>query len=586
MAVTNLNGNTDLVAGSFPPVRVASTGAPLNPATGGLLTVDGITLIAGDRVLCKDEASAVNNGIYAANTGPWVRTSDAGTNNQFFSGMAVTVGLGAINAGQTFLCTCTDNPVVIGTSLITFASQQSVQAATQTATSTTSLAIGTGSKTFAMPAGKAFQIGQWVLAQETSNNANQMYGQVTSYSGTSLVLDVLYTGGSGTHADWTVVLSSSAAAAGYQPPVGTGNVTGPGSSTTGHVATFADATGKVLQDGGALIGGANTILSSMLAQSAVALGFNMLNGQVVASVSSNALTLTIETLAGAAPSSSDPVWFIFRSATASSSTPSLIEITSSLSVTIPASSTMGFSNATPGRLWLVAVNNGGTVSLAVINCLAGSASAGFSVTSLSGQGIGNVTAFGGGANSAGVLYGPSSLSSMPYSVLGYATYEAGSTLGTAGTWSAVPSRMDLYRPGVPLPSQPVGNVVATNTGTTATTTGGPTVTNLSASFTLTSSANLVMISASGEMSGNSANIGCTSVVKRGGSTNVTNEAHVALAGATGVTQIAAQAVMIGLDAPFSLSAQTYAVYITTTAGTLSFPESGITASMLLQEIMG
>ena len=62
------------------------------------------------------------------------------------------------------------------TSLITFASQQVVATATQTATSTTSLTIGTGSKTLAVQAGKAFQLGQWVLIQETSNSANQMLG--------------------------------------------------------------------------------------------------------------------------------------------------------------------------------------------------------------------------------------------------------------------------------------------------------------------------------------------------------------------------------------------------------------------------
>lgn len=121
--------------------------------------VDGVQLAAGDRVLVKDEANAVNNGIYAASTGPWTRTSDANTNTQFFSGMAVTVALGNVNAGQTFICTCTDDPVVVGTSLITFASQQAVATAQQSATSTTSQTIGTGSKTWAVQSGKAFQAG-------------------------------------------------------------------------------------------------------------------------------------------------------------------------------------------------------------------------------------------------------------------------------------------------------------------------------------------------------------------------------------------------------------------------------------------
>src|SRR5258705_7001158 len=116
MSINTITGNTLLSSGSFPPVRAASTGSPLTPTTGGLLVVDGVQIVAGDRVLCKDETSAVNNGIYAANTGPWVRTSDATTNSQFFSGMGVTVGLGAVNAGLTYICTTTDDPVVIGTS--------------------------------------------------------------------------------------------------------------------------------------------------------------------------------------------------------------------------------------------------------------------------------------------------------------------------------------------------------------------------------------------------------------------------------------------------------------------------------------
>jgi phage-related tail fiber protein len=143
MAINSITGNTLLTSGSFPPVRAASTGAPLNPSTGGLLVVDGVQLVVGDRVLCKDEALAINNGIYAASTGPWTRTTDATGNTQFFSGMAVTVALGAVNAGQTFICTTTDDPVVVGTSLITFVSQSVVATATQSATSTTSLAIGT-----------------------------------------------------------------------------------------------------------------------------------------------------------------------------------------------------------------------------------------------------------------------------------------------------------------------------------------------------------------------------------------------------------------------------------------------------------
>jgi hypothetical protein len=60
------------------PVRVATTGA--NITLSGLQTIDGVALAAGNRVLVKDQTDAITNGIYAANTGPWVRTSDAAGN--------------------------------------------------------------------------------------------------------------------------------------------------------------------------------------------------------------------------------------------------------------------------------------------------------------------------------------------------------------------------------------------------------------------------------------------------------------------------------------------------------------------------
>jgi hypothetical protein len=55
----------------------------------------------------------------------------------------------------------------------------------------------------------------------------------------------------------------------------------------------------------------------MLANAAVAFGVGMLNGKLVASVASNALTIAVKTLAGNDPSASDPVFFVFRDATSS-----------------------------------------------------------------------------------------------------------------------------------------------------------------------------------------------------------------------------------------------------------------------------
>jgi hypothetical protein len=567
MSINSITGNTLLTSGSFPPVRAASTGLPLNPAAGGLLVVDGIQLVAADRVLCKDEVSAVNNGIYAASTGPWVRTSDAAGNQQFFSGLAVTVALGAINAGLTFICTCTDDPVVVGTSLITFSAQSIVATATQSATSVSSFAIGVGSKTFTIQSGKAFQIGQWILIQETSNSANQMLGQVTAYSGTSLTVNVIAVGGSGTHSDWTIVLTNSPAAAGTQPPIGTGNVTGPGSSTAGHIAAFADATGKVLADGGAPIGAANTITPSMFAAAAISLGATMLNGTVAPLVASNALTLAIKTLAGNDPSANDPVFFVFRSATPASGSYSVVEVTAPLSITVPAGSTLGFQNATPGRIWLVAVNDGGAVSLAVINCLAFNANSA-SIFPLAGQGIANITAFGSGANSAQVLFGASSLSNVPYAVLGFVTWEIGGTLGTAGTWNLTPTRVELYRPGVPLPGAELQRSLSAFGTNTTNATGTPTNSVVTLPITPSSSVNLVEVYAQGLLSNSIDTDGGLIRLVRGSTPIGMGNCQMIAAAANGGVSIP----ISWLDVPQSLSAVTYTVQVwASVGGTAGYP---------------
>lgn len=74
-------------------------------------------------------------------------------------------------------------------------------------TSTTSLTIGSGSKTFTTQTGEQYTSGIWMTAVSQADPSNYMFGQVTSYSGTTLILNVTFTGGSGTHADWNLSLA-------------------------------------------------------------------------------------------------------------------------------------------------------------------------------------------------------------------------------------------------------------------------------------------------------------------------------------------------------------------------------------------
>ena len=87
------------------------------------------------------------------------------------------------------------------------------------ATSTTSLTIGTGSKSLTVETGKGYVAGQAVLIAQTASPTNYMTGQVTSYnSGTgAMVVNVITTGGSGTFAAWTVSVTALVSGGGVSP---------------------------------------------------------------------------------------------------------------------------------------------------------------------------------------------------------------------------------------------------------------------------------------------------------------------------------------------------------------------------------
>jgi len=79
-------------------------------------------------------------------------------------------------------------------------------------TSSTSTTIGTGSKTFTTNLASnatAFTVGTRVRLAYSVTPANFMEGVITSFSGTTLVVNVDNTGGSGTYASWTVSVAGS-----------------------------------------------------------------------------------------------------------------------------------------------------------------------------------------------------------------------------------------------------------------------------------------------------------------------------------------------------------------------------------------
>jgi hypothetical protein len=76
-------------------VAAAST-ANIDLATGGLLTIDGVELQAGNRVLVKNQSSAAQNGIYVVASGAWTRATDYDSAGEIDPGDFVFVSAGTL----------------------------------------------------------------------------------------------------------------------------------------------------------------------------------------------------------------------------------------------------------------------------------------------------------------------------------------------------------------------------------------------------------------------------------------------------------------------------------------------------------
>ncbi len=101
-------------------VRVGTKG---NITLSGLQTIDGVALVAGDRVLVMQQTNKSENGIYSAASGAWARSADA---DNLPGGGEVTAGMFTfIEEGSTLANTgyalVTVDPITLGTSELEFA---------------------------------------------------------------------------------------------------------------------------------------------------------------------------------------------------------------------------------------------------------------------------------------------------------------------------------------------------------------------------------------------------------------------------------------------------------------------------------
>jgi hypothetical protein len=137
---------------------------------------------------------------------------------------------------------------------------------------------------------------------------------------------------------------------------------------------------------------------------------------ITASVGSNALTCTL-----------NPTTLDFRSSSLTSGTVNTRDVAAAISVVVPSGATLGTVSAQISRVALIAIDNAGTIELAVINLAGG--------VNLDETTLISTTTISAGATSASVAYSTTGRSNVPFRVVGYVE----STQATAGTWASAPS---------------------------------------------------------------------------------------------------------------------------------------------------
>ena len=230
-----------------------------------------------------------------------------------------------------------------------------------------------------------------------------------------------------------------------------------GSNTFNGTVTFSDAvacnSSVALQEPTSPSYAATKHYADKRAVDATGLG----NGLLSVSVASNILTIALKTMAGTDPTGDDAVYVAFRSGTLTSSTLNVRTVTNALSMTVSAGSTLGFTASQISRIYVLALDNAGTVELAVYHPLSGTTHLPVDETLFQTS-----TAEGGagGADSAQVVYSTTARTNVSACVLGFIDIQTG---GTAGNWSNSPIHVQVLTAATPRSGQVIQRLLSSST---------------------------------------------------------------------------------------------------------------------------
>ena len=169
-------------------VKVATTA---NITLSGAQAIDGVSVVAGDRVLVKDQTSTPTNGIYVAASGAWARSADANTWDELVSAYTF-VEEGTTYADTGWVCTINAGGT-LGTTPITWS--QFSGAGTYLAGTGLTLSGNTFSIT-----NTAVTAGSYGSASETLTATVNAQGQLTALADTPIAITLSQVTDAGTMA--------------------------------------------------------------------------------------------------------------------------------------------------------------------------------------------------------------------------------------------------------------------------------------------------------------------------------------------------------------------------------------------------
>ena len=215
--------------------------------SGGAPTVvDGVTLVLADRVLVAGQSTASQNGLYYVTTlgtgsdGTWTRTIDADATGEVAAGMIVMVTEGTTYKDSQWKLT-TNNPIVVGTTALTF-EQNSAFAFGNVYANGTAVVATTVGDTLTLTAGTNIQITGNISAKSVTIGVTGL--SLNSISNGTSNVNVVSSGGNVTVGvgGTSNVAVFSGTGANITGTLGvTGNITGGNLSGTSIVGTLTTA---------------------------------------------------------------------------------------------------------------------------------------------------------------------------------------------------------------------------------------------------------------------------------------------------------------------------------------------------------